>query len=104
MQQLAALIPWVEITKQPVSQIPWGHNILILQKISSQKERLWYAEKTIENGWSRSLLTVWIENNLHNREGKAITNFKDTLPLPQSDLAQQITKDPYIFDFLTMDE
>jgi predicted nuclease of restriction endonuclease-like (RecB) superfamily len=104
MRQFYDAYPDIEITKQAVSQIPWGHNILILQKISNQKERLWYAEKTIENGWSRSLLTVWIENNLYNREGKAITNFKDTLPLPQSDLAQQITKDPYIFDFLTMDE
>ena len=104
MRQFYDAYPDIEITKQPVAQIPWGHNIIILQKISNQEERLWYAKKTIENGWSRSLLIIWIENNLYSREGKAITNFKDTLPLPQSDLAQQMTKDPYVFDFLTMEE
>lgn len=86
----------------PIFSIPWGHNILLLQKIKDTDERLWYATKAIEYGWSRSMLTIWIENNLYCREGKAITNFKAALPASQSDLAQQTTKDPYIFDFLTL--
>jgi predicted nuclease of restriction endonuclease-like (RecB) superfamily len=86
----------------PIFSIPWGHNILLLQKIKDTNERLWYASKAIEHGWSRSVLTVWIENDLYRREGKAITNFKAVLPTPQSDLAQQTTKDPYVFDFLTL--
>jgi len=94
----------IEITQQPVAQIPWGHNILLLEKIKSTKERLWYANKTIENGWSRAILVIWIENDLYNREGKAITNFRNTLPPIHSDLAQQATKDPYLFDFLSIDE
>jgi len=86
----------------PIFGIPWGHNILLIQKIKDNDERLWYASKVIENGWSRSILTIWIENNLYRREGKAITNFKTSLPAPQSDLAQQTLKDPYVFDFLTL--
>lgn len=86
----------------PVFSIPWGHNALILEKVKDTAERLWYASKTIEHGWSRSMLTIWIENDLNHREGKAITNFKAALPAPQSDLAQQSLKDPYIFDFLSL--
>ncbi|MGL5264054.1 MAG: PDDEXK nuclease domain-containing protein [Candidatus Rhabdochlamydia sp.] len=86
----------------PIFSIPWGHNALILEKIKDTTERLWYASKVIEHGWSRSMLTVWIENDLYKREGKAITNFKTALTSPQSDLAQQTLKDPYMFDFLTL--
>jgi predicted nuclease of restriction endonuclease-like (RecB) superfamily len=86
----------------PIFSIPWGHNILLLQKLKDADERLWYASKVIEHGWSRSILTVWIENDLYKREGKAITNFKNVLPASQSDLAQQALKDPYVFDFLTL--
>lgn len=86
----------------PIFNIPWGHNILLLQKVKDNEERLWYASKIIEHGWSRSMLTIWIENDLYRREGKAITNFKVVLPAPQSDLAQQSLKDPYVFDFLTL--
>lgn len=86
----------------PIFSIPWGHNILLLQKIKNKDERLWYASKAIEHGWSRSMLTIWIENDLYHREGKAITNFKMALPNPQSDLAHQSLKDPYVFDFLTL--
>ena len=88
----------------PIFSIPWGHNVLLIQKIKDPSERLWYASKVIEHGWSRSMLTIWIENNLYRREGKAITNFKKVLPAPQSDLAHQSLKDPYIFDFLTLNE
>jgi predicted nuclease of restriction endonuclease-like (RecB) superfamily len=104
MRQFYDAYPEGEITQQPVAQIPWGHNVLLLEKVKASKERLWYAAKTIENGWSRSMLTIWIENDLYNREGKAITNFKNTLPQPQSDLAQQATKDPYVFDFISLTE
>ena len=88
----------------PIFMIPWGHNAVLLQKIKSNEERFWYAEKTIENGWSRTILEMQIESDLYHRLGKAITNFKDRLPLPDSDLAQQSFKDPYIWDFLTLHE
>jgi predicted nuclease of restriction endonuclease-like (RecB) superfamily len=87
---------------QPVAEIPWGHNVWLLDKISNPILRLWYAHKTIEHGWSRAVLTHHIETQLHKREGKAVTNFKRTLPPPQSDLAEQTLKDPYNFDFLTL--
>ncbi len=91
-----------QLESLPIFLIPWGHNILLLQKTKDTNERLWYASKVIEHGWSRSMLTIWIENGLYRREGKAITNFKAVLPPPQSDLAQQTTKDPYVFDFITL--
>ena len=89
---------------QPVAEIPWGHNALLLEKLSSPVERIWYARKTIENGWSRNILTLQIESGLFHRQGKAVSNFKKTLPPLQSDLAQQMLKDPYVFDFLTIDQ
>ncbi len=92
-------------TKQVVSQIlqiPWGHNIAIIQKCKTAKEALYYVQNTIKNGISRSVLIHQIETNLYARDGKAITNFETTLPPLQSDLAKEITKDPYNFDFLTL--
>jgi len=86
------------------AQIPWGHNMVILDKIEDQDQRLWYVQQTIKNGWSRSMLQLWIESNLYKRQGKAITNFKQTLPAPQSDLAEQTLKDPYNFSFFAMDK
>lgn len=85
-----------------VAEIPWGHNLVLLFKIKDPAERLWYAAKTLEHGWSRAVLTVQIESELYHRQGKAVTNFARTLPVPQSDLAQQSLKDPYLFDFLTL--
>ncbi|MGH7990829.1 MAG: PDDEXK nuclease domain-containing protein [Limisphaerales bacterium] len=87
---------------RPVAEIPWGHNVLLLEKIPNPILRLWYAHKAIEHGWSRAVLTHHIETQLHKREGKAVTNFQRTLPPPQSDLAEQTLKDPYNFDFLTI--
>jgi len=87
---------------QPVAEIPWGHNLVLLAKLKTPILRLWYAHKAIEHGWSRAVLTHHIETQLHKREGKAITNFQRTLPPPQSDLAEQTLKDPYNFDFLTI--
>ncbi len=86
----------------PVAEIPWGHNQTLLFKLKDPAQRLWYAAKTLEHGWSRAVLTVQIESDLFARQGKAITNFSATLPSPESDLAQQSLKDPYKFDFLTL--
>jgi len=83
-------------------KIPWGHHVLIFKKIKDVNEAIFYIKETIENNWSRSVLECQIETNLYKRQGKAITNFKNTLPPPESDLAQQILKDPYNFDFLTL--
>ncbi|MFC1678587.1 YhcG family protein, partial [Elusimicrobiota bacterium] len=85
-----------------VSDIPWGHNITLFQKLKDPARRLWYAKMTIEHGWSRPVLVHQIESGLFKRQGKAISNFKQTLPPAQSDLAQQAMKDPYTFDFLNI--
>lgn len=91
------------ILPQLVAKLPWGHNILLMEKVKDIDVRLWYAEKCIENQWSREVLSIQLKNKLHERQGKAINNFKNTLPQPVSDLAQQTLKDPYVFDFLTLD-
>ena len=99
------------IGKQLVSQlevslfsIPWGHHIMIMQRCKDTQEALFYVHKTIENHWSRSVLEHQIALNLYVRQGKAITNFQHQLPPAMSDLAQELTKDPYIFDFLSITE
>ena len=83
-------------------QVPWGHHQIILNKIKNIDEAIYYVQNTMLNGISRSVLVHQIESNLYEREGKAITNFENTLPPIQSDLAKEITKDPYIFDFVTL--
>jgi len=90
------------ISHQLVFQIPWGHNILIFTKSKSIDEALFYLHQTKENNWGRETLALQIKSDLYHRSGKAITNFKNTLPEPLSDLAQQTLKDPYNFDFMTM--
>ena len=85
-----------------ITQIPWGHNIAIISKCKTLQEALYYVQQTISNNWSRSVLVHQIEGVLHLREGKSITNFLQTLPKPQSDLAGQTLKDPFLFDFLTL--
>jgi predicted nuclease of restriction endonuclease-like (RecB) superfamily len=101
----------LQIAKQPatqilnlITQIPWWHNVIIISKCRTYEEALFYVRKTIENGWSRSVLTHQIESGLYERTGKAITNFDIALPKPQSDLAKETIKDPYCFDFLTLKE
>jgi len=97
--------PVGQLAKQPVSHIltiPWGHNLAILAKCKQHDEALYYAQATQTFGWSRSVLAHQIENGLWQREGKAITNFEQTLPAAQSDLATQMLKDPYKFDFLSL--
>ncbi len=85
-----------------IFKIPWGHHILILKKIKNQKEALFYINQTIENNWSRAILEYQIETNLFSRQGNAITNFKNTLPSVQGDLARELLKDPYNFEFLSL--
>jgi len=84
--------------------IPWGHHTLILTKAKDPEEAIYYITKTIQNGWSRSVLQAQIESGLYNRQGKALTNFDITLPAPQSDIARETIKNPYNFDFLTLAE
>lgn len=83
-------------------QVPWGQNIVVIQKSNTIDEAVFYIKETIDNGWSRAMLVHQIENKCYERSGKAITNFTATLPQPQSDLANQLIKDPYNFDFLTL--
>jgi len=92
------------LVQQLVALIPWGHNILIFTKSKEPKEALFYVQKTKENNWSRDTLALQIKSDLYTRQGKAITNFTNTLPEPNSDLAQQTLKDPYVFDFLQLAE
>lgn len=95
------------IAKQVVSQLgllPWGHHIVIVQKIRNSQQALFYIGQTIENNWSRSVLQMQIESKLFERQGKSINNFSLTLPKPQSDLANQLLKDPYNFSFLTLEK
>lgn len=106
MAKFALAYPDEEFVQQPVAQIPWGHNTVLLDKLSSPEERLWYAEKVIENGWSRNVLIHQIEGGLYQRQAIAskITNFEARLPASQSELALQTMKDPYLFDFIPLKE
>ena len=99
------------IGKQLVSQlevslfsVPWGHHLMIMQRCKDIQEAIFYVYKTIENHWSRSVLEHQMGLNLYERQGKAITNFQQQLPIATSDLAQELTKDPYVFDFLSITE
>ncbi|MDZ4290172.1 MAG: PDDEXK nuclease domain-containing protein [Prosthecobacter sp.] len=92
------------VLQQAVAQIPWGHNIALIEKIKDLPTRLWYAWQTLEHGWSRETLTVQIKNRAHERQGTAITNFSSTLPPVHASLASGLLKDPYLFDFLTLEE
>ncbi|WGS55294.1 PDDEXK nuclease domain-containing protein (plasmid) [Paraburkholderia sp. D15] len=104
MRALAQAFPQPEFVQQPVAQLPWSHIVTLLDKLDDTSQRLWYAEKSLEHGWSRSVLTMQIETAAHARGGNAVTNFADRLPPPQSDLARDALKDPYIFDFLGLTE
>jgi predicted nuclease of restriction endonuclease-like (RecB) superfamily len=100
MRAFAAAWPDRQIVQQVAAQIPWFHNCALLDKVKDPEARLWYARKAYEEGWSRNMLLLHIERRLHERQGKAITNFLDTLPPADSDMAAQVFKDPYLFDFL----
>ncbi len=104
MRAFAEAYPDPEFVQQVVAQIPWGHNVRILDRVKEPMKREWYARATLQNGWSRNVLVLQIESGLYGRQGKAQTNFTRTLPAPRSDLAQELLKDPYNFDFLTLSE
>jgi predicted nuclease of restriction endonuclease-like (RecB) superfamily len=89
-----------EIVQRTVAQIPWRSNLALLHKLNDSETRLWYVKQTIENGWSKDILTMQIESRLHERQGKAANNFALTMPPQDSDMAAQVFKDPYLFDFL----
>jgi len=103
-QENAITQPVVAQLERLVGQLPWTHNIVLLDKLPTLEERLFYIQKCIQNGWSKAVLVHQIESDLYNRQGKAITNFEQTLPKYQSDLARETFKNPYLFDFLGIEE
>ncbi len=104
MRAFAEAWPDESIVQQVVAQLPWGHNVRILDHVRVPEQRLWYAQATLEYGWSRNVLIHQIESDLYGRKGKALTNFDRTLPAPQSELGGQVLKDPYNLDFLGLSE
>lgn len=106
MAKFAEEYPDREFVQQVVAQIPWGQNIVLMDKISDQKEREWYIKKSAENGWSRNVLVHQIESGLYQRQVLVdkVSNFESRLPSPQSELAVQTMKDPYVFDFIPFRE
>lgn len=100
MRSFAAAWPDRSIVQQLAAQIPWTHNCVLLDRFSDSPHRLWYIKEIIRNGWSRNILELKIESQVHERQGKAVNNFALTLPPVDSDMAAQIFKDPYLFDFL----
>ena len=112
LQQPVAKLPSEPIVPQPVAQltdsllwaVPWAHHVIIMQKVKDLPTRRWYMEQTLANGWSRNVLALQIDGQAHARHGQAVSNFAAQLPAPQSDLARQMLKDPFVFDFLTLTE
>lgn len=103
MRKFAETWPEEPIVQRLVAQLPWGTNIVLIDKLHSNEERVWYAQRTLANGWSRSVLSFQIETNLIKRVDKTVNNFEMALPAHGSDMARQIFKDPYLFDFLGTD-
>lgn len=102
MKSFAQAWPDPAMLQQTVATLPWGHQIMLLEKLDDPATRLWYAAAAVEHGWSRNVLVHQIESRLHERSGQAVTNFSATMPATESDLAQQTLKDPYVFDFLAL--
>jgi predicted nuclease of restriction endonuclease-like (RecB) superfamily len=102
MRSFAEAWPDLEFVQQAVAQLPWGQNLLLLTKLKKREEREWYVAQAIEHGWSRNVMWHHISTHLHQRTGNAVTNFDKRLPSPDSELALQTLKDPYIFDFLSV--
>lgn len=100
MRAFAAAWPDRTIVQRVIAQLPWRQNIALIERLGDENTRLWYAEQTIRNGWSQPTLCLQIDSRANERHGKALTNFKVTLPPPESDMAGQVFKDPYLFDFL----
>ena len=103
MRKFAESWPDFEIVQRVVAQIPWRTNISLMDKLKSEESRIWYAYKVIENGWSKTILDLQIESRLMERSGRSVNNFPAALPPEDSDLVNQVFKDPYLFDFLGTD-
>jgi len=103
MRAFATAWPDRELVQRTVAQLSWGQNIVLLEKLDHDQDRLWYAARTLDHGWSRDMLSLQIQGQAHLRHGKAQNNFPATLPPPESDMAVQVFKDPYLFDFLGTD-
>jgi predicted nuclease of restriction endonuclease-like (RecB) superfamily len=103
MRAFASAWSNTQIVQEVLAQLPWHHNITLLEKLNTEEERLWYARKAYEHGWSRNILVIQIEIKSYNRKGKSQNNFSNTLPATDSDMAIQVFKDPYLFDFLGTD-
>ena len=106
MRQAAEIFDEDQFLQQVAAQLPWGHIMVLISKVKTENARLWYGQQAIENGWSRAILTMQIEKCLYERQAGSlkVSNFKEQLPVPQSDMAREILKDPYIFDFLSVGE
>jgi predicted nuclease of restriction endonuclease-like (RecB) superfamily len=106
MRKLALLCEQTPILQQVAAKLPWGHTMVLLDKIKVPNELLWYGIQAIENGWSRNVLSLQIKSRLHERQTThlKVSNFKERLPEPQSDMALAVLKDPYVFDFLSVGE
>ena len=104
MRRFAEVWAGEEFVQQVAAQLPWFHNCVLLDKLADREDRIWYAKAAIQHGWSRNVLVHQIESGRLHRQGRAVANFDRTLPAPQSDLARDITKDPYNFDFLSLGE
>ena len=102
MRAFAAAYPEELFVQQVVAQLPWGHHVRLLDMVGDPPTRAWYLRQAIDHGWSRAILVHQIDVKLYDRQGKAQTNFTRTLPAAQSELAQQVLKDPYSFDFLSL--
>ena len=100
MRAFAEAWPDRAIVQRTVAQLPWRSNLALIEKLEHPEARRWYAQKTIENGWSRDILALQIESGLRERQGRAVTNFPVTMPPSDSDMAAQVFKDSYLFDFL----
>ena len=100
MRKFAEAWPQIALVQRSVALIPWRSNIALLDKLKDPELRLWYAQKTIENGFGKDMLVFQIESQLHLRQGSAVQNFEKSLPPSESDFANQIFKDPYVFDFI----
>jgi len=104
MRSLAEAWPDEETLQRLVAKLSWSHNVRVLDRIKDRPTREWYLHAALEYGWSRDVLVLQMKSRLHEREGKALTNFQRELPPPESDMVEQILKDPYNFDFLTVTE
>jgi predicted nuclease of restriction endonuclease-like (RecB) superfamily len=102
MRTFALAYPDEQIVQRSAAQLPWRQTMVVLDKLKDQEQRLWYTAQSLEHGWSRDILAMQIDSDLYRRQGGAVTNFDRTLPSPQSDLAQQLLKDPYNFDFISL--